>query len=211
MFTNEKEWNRIITEMTKAYDASVKEFHKKTMNYFPEVQYNFFKQHLKNSDLILDVGCGSGRDTKVFNNSSYRVIAFDISHEMVKHASQLISNNIFLQANLLNLPFKNKPIFDAIWCSAVFLHIPKLYVLNTLKSLYVILKQGGIVYISLKEGDGEIFKEDTRYNHGKKFWSYFTKNEFEKYLQNAGFTLIDHHIEKSQLDETKWIYLYARK
>jgi 2-polyprenyl-3-methyl-5-hydroxy-6-metoxy-1,4-benzoquinol methylase len=38
---------------------------------------------------ILDVGCGSGRETLVFKNKGYKVDAIDYSEELVKKATQL--------------------------------------------------------------------------------------------------------------------------
>lgn len=39
--------------------------------------YNIFKKYLNPNDIILDLGCGSGRDTKYFNESGFQVVSID--------------------------------------------------------------------------------------------------------------------------------------
>ena len=48
-----------------------------------------FLTELPKHAYILDVGCGSGRETLVFKNKGYKVDAIDYSEELVKKATQL--------------------------------------------------------------------------------------------------------------------------
>jgi len=51
-----------------------------------DIQSRFLKE-LPEGAYILDLGCGSGRDTKVFLEKGYRVDAIDGSEELCKKAS----------------------------------------------------------------------------------------------------------------------------
>ena len=51
--------------------------------------HSFIKK-VKPGGKILDVGCGSGRDTLIFKNLGFNVTAFDVSEELVKKASEKI-------------------------------------------------------------------------------------------------------------------------
>ena len=44
-----------------------------------------FLQGIPEGGLILDAGCGSGRDSKAFLGSQYRVRAFDASPELARN------------------------------------------------------------------------------------------------------------------------------
>lgn len=43
---------------------------------------------------ILDLGCGSGRDTLAFKSKGYKVEAIDYSEQLVKKAIQLTRVNV---------------------------------------------------------------------------------------------------------------------
>ena len=51
--------------------------------------YKLFLIELPKQAYILDVGCGSGRDTLAFKKKGYKVDAIDYSEELVKKATQL--------------------------------------------------------------------------------------------------------------------------
>lgn len=50
--------------------------------------YARFLPHVPAGGLILDVGCGSGRDALAFAQRGYRVTAFDASPEVARLAAQ---------------------------------------------------------------------------------------------------------------------------
>ena len=54
-----------------------------------ESLYRPFLAELPGGTRILDVGCGSGRDTLAFKNKGYHVDAIDYSEELVKKATRL--------------------------------------------------------------------------------------------------------------------------
>ena len=51
---------------------------------------NEFSSYIKKGGLILDLGCGSGRDSKAFIEMGYEVVAVDGSQEICKRASEYI-------------------------------------------------------------------------------------------------------------------------
>ena len=62
--------------------------------------------------LILDAGCGSGRDAKAFADMGYRVEAFDASPAMVERAAQH-SGLAVRQATFQNISESAR--YDGIW------------------------------------------------------------------------------------------------
>lgn len=72
--------------------------------------------------LVLDAGCGSGRFTSFFINEGANVISADTSKNMLKNLMEKNHNVKAINANILNLPFKNNS-FDLIICSEVLTHL----------------------------------------------------------------------------------------
>ena len=72
---------------------------------------------LNRGDLILDFGCGSGRDTKYFLEHGMRVEAIDGSIELCRIASGYTGIEV---RNMLFQDLDERERYDAIWaCSSV--------------------------------------------------------------------------------------------
>jgi 2-polyprenyl-3-methyl-5-hydroxy-6-metoxy-1,4-benzoquinol methylase len=70
------------------YNENAIEFCDNTINANMENFYELFLRHVQSGGRILDLGCGSGRDTKAFIDRGYSVQAIDGSEELCKIASQ---------------------------------------------------------------------------------------------------------------------------
>ncbi|OMP92058.1 class I SAM-dependent methyltransferase [Raoultella terrigena] len=122
--------------------------------------YAPFVEALTPPELILDAGCGSGRDAKAFAEMGYRVEAFDASSEMVARA-----------ARYSGLPVRQRSFtdisetahYDGIWCCASLLHVPGDELPGVMQRLATALKPGGVWYVSFKYGTGEREKEGRRF------------------------------------------------
>lgn len=67
------------------------------------------------------------------------------------------------------------------------------------------------MYLALKEGIGEKVVEEERLGRVvRRFFSFFTKEEIEDYLQGIGFKVLEikRFVSKSP---TIWLYIFARK
>ena len=201
------------TDITiESYDKTVKDYVRLVDSLYPQKESKKFISLIKENSLILDLGCGPGRDSKIFSNKGYKVIGVDLSKEMIKVAKQRVKTANFKVMDLRNMSFKDN-YFDAIWANAIFMHISKKEISQAIKETLRILKKDGILYISIKEGKGEELLPDKRYGGVKKFWSFYQKNEFEKLLNESGFTILDSYIEKqdSSYATHPWIYIFCKK
>ncbi len=135
--------------------------------------YRPFIELLPDKGVILDAGCGSGRDTKFFMNKGFRVTAFDNSCEMVKLASEFTGQACLL-LSFDEIDFIN--IFDGVWACSSVLHVHKSKILKVLKKFACALKPGGILYASFKYGNEEIV------SHGRHFSNY-DENSFSVLLK----------------------------
>lgn len=139
--------------------------------------YEIFNSYLKKGATILDLGCGSGRDSHHFSNYGYEVISADYSDEMVKMAGDFLNKEV-IKLDMRQMDFNNK--FDGIWACASILHIKKDEIVKVLEKSYTALKEGGIIYMSFKYGEGEVQK-------GGRHFSNYKEDTFTKLLDSLDF------------------------
>ncbi len=145
-----------MTKSITYYNQNAEKYYKSTLNIDMSKIYHSFLQHLSPSALILDAGCGSGRDSLYFLSQGYRVVAFDGSSEMARRSSELTG----LQVEHCTFEeFHSREQFDAIWACATLLHVEKDKLAGTIKHLTGYLKEGGIFYMSYKYGDRDYEKD----------------------------------------------------
>ena len=109
---------------------------------------------------ILDAGCGSGRDSLAFLKRGYRVRAFDAAPEMARLAAVHIGQPVQVQRFD---ELEERAAYDGIWACASLLHLPEAELPSALQRLWAALKPDGVMYLSLKHGDGE--RIDTKGRH----------------------------------------------
>jgi len=79
--------------------------------------YDQFEAYLKSGDKILDIGCGSGRDSRYFLSRGYDVVPVDGSMELCLLAGNYIGMDV-RNITYEELDYNNK--FDAVWSCASF-------------------------------------------------------------------------------------------
>ncbi len=131
------------------YQKNSVAFFKDTVDVDMSNIYLHFTKHLHPHALVLDAGCGSGRDTKAFLDLGYQVEAFDASSEMVALASSYTGINV---KHATFNEVDDVEIYDAIWCCASLLHIPEKELPQVMNKLINALKVGGSCYVSFKYG-----------------------------------------------------------
>ncbi|NQZ09036.1 MAG: NUDIX domain-containing protein [Algicola sp.] len=123
---------------------------------------------------ILDLGCGSGRDSKAFIDAGFKITAIDNCEPLAKLAAQHIGQAVH-QLSFLELDFDRE--FDGIWACASLLHCPKSQMPHVLARVMKALKPGGIAFVSFKWGDLETTDDKGR------FFNNYTKTSLQALLQ----------------------------
>lgn len=134
-------------------DVDMSELHKK------------FTSHLPEGALILDGGCGSGRDSLAFIQQGYAVEAFDASEAMVARASALTGLDVQLKRFDQLGEYER---YDGIWTCASLLHVPKANLHDSMNALYQALKPEGVWYLSFKYGTEERVKDGRSFTDMKE-------------------------------------------
>lgn len=142
------------------------------------------------SGIILDVGCGSGRDATLFaqNKSAYRYTGIDLSDAMLAAARELVPGTDFRNMNMYALDFA-KNTFDGFWAAASLIHIPKRKVSAVLKEIACVSKPDSIGFLVMLEGDCQ--KMVSSYGE-KRFYALYRDDEFLDMLRTGPFEVLEH-------------------
>ena len=161
-FTVEKNFRRAtMTKTLNYYNQCAEAYNETTLNIEFDSKREMLLKYLQPNAHILDLGCGSGRDSKGFLQKGYKVTAVDGSKELCKIASKNIGQDVICQ--LFNeLDAVNE--FDGVWACASLLHLPTNELKQTLKRVEKALKKDGYFYASFKYGDFEGEREGRYFN-----------------------------------------------
>ena len=143
------------------YDKNAIAFFAGTVNIDMSSLYKRVEAYLKPNAHILDLGCGSGRDSRYFLNRGYHVTAVDGSEQLCQLASEVIGQEV-LHLRFCDLNFYEE--FDAVWACASLLHVEKGQMTAVLQRIFKSIKPGGILYASYKYGDTQRIKENRLFN-----------------------------------------------
>ena len=186
------------------YNKHVEEFTTSTFEVDMKSLYQPFLAELPEGARILDVGCGSGRDTLAFKNKGYQVDAIDYSEELVKKATRLTGIPIKLKSFY---EVDDYEAYDGIWACASLLHCERSRLAEVLEKMVQALKPNGVVYMSFKYGDSD------RDQDGRQFTD-LDENQAEALLEQ--FDNVQHIQQWVTLDQRpdrqeKWLNLLWKK
>ena len=198
-------------QTTKVYDHLGKKYLQDSLKLVPAERTVFIKQFSKGAK-ILDVGCGGGRDSKVFANCGFDVTGIDLSGVMIKEAKKLVPKGKFLQMNVLDLAFDNEQ-FDGIWAQAILLHLIRKDVAKAFKELKRVLIKGGLLHVRVKHGIGHEYVKEKLSGWNERFYTYYLKSEMEALFKKSGFRIVYSELLDDELGrkDVKWIAIWGRK
>jgi len=109
-----------MNETITYYNQNTEEYFNNTVNVLMQELYDQFKAYLKPGDKILDLGCGSGRDSRYFLSKGYDVVSMDGLKEMCRLAEKYIGRDV-RNITFAELDYNNE--FDAVWARACLKNI----------------------------------------------------------------------------------------
>ncbi len=123
----------------------------------------FFYKYKLRGKRILDIGCGSGRNSIFFLNQNCKVVAVDFSNEGIKVFKKIIKNKKTNKLKLVldSLPYlkKTNGKYDSVIdCFSSYCLIKKdfiIYLANIRKKL----KKNGIYHLQILSKNSDIFKK----------------------------------------------------
>lgn len=142
-------------------------------------QLLMFLTDLNPGSLILDAGCGPGRDLERMTKAGHSCIGVDLNDAFLTKASRFAPVQ---HADLRDLPFIDDQ-FDAAWACASLVHLPEDDAAKALSELNRVTEPGGRVYVSVKHA-GETGWTDTA--HGRRFFQIWSPDSFVDAVADAG-------------------------
>ena len=115
---------------------------------FGELQREFARR-LPKGGRVLDLGCGSGRDSLAFLKAGLAMDAVDGSAQMVKAASELTGLPV---AHATFSDYEPQGPYDGIWACSSLLHVPAAKLAAIISKYARALAPGGTLYLSFKLG-----------------------------------------------------------
>ncbi len=155
--------------------------------------------------LILDLGCGAGRDAAWLEDHGARVVGADLSMGMLSEARKRVRGRL-CQLDMRFLPYPAE-VFAAVWCQAALLHLPKSIAPAALEKARRVLMPGGLLHVSVQQGDSEGF-EARPYEPAERYYAHYQPDEFSALTRSAGFVLL----AQGQAEARRsWIWIMAQK
>ena len=187
------------------YNTNTSSFIKSTQSVQMTKAWNRFTSKLAPKSLILDFGCGSGRDTKYFLEKGFTLEAIDGSSELCAAASKYTGINV---KQILFQNWKSEPKYNGIWACSSILHLNKQELKAVLGNIKDALLPSGIFYTSFKYGTFE----------GERKGRYFTdltEASFAELINEiTGFEIVEEWITsdvRPGREEEKWLNVILRK
>jgi SAM-dependent methyltransferase len=167
------------------YDARVSDYSRLTERTGIDPDLVRFMNHLHIGGFVLDLGCGPGVASQVLRQHGFRPDPVDASGEMVRFANE----NHALGARIGAFEDIDAiAAYDGVWANFSLLHAKRAEMPMHLAAIHKALKPGGIFHIGMKTGTGE-----SRDKIGR-FYTYYSHDELEKLLEEAGFAVLDRTI-----------------
>lgn len=187
------------------YNNEASSFFESTVSVdFSKIQEQFLK-YVKPGGRILDLGCGSGRDSRAFLERGYEVVAVDGSRELAKIAGAYIGQEVIV-ADFRE--FEPEGTFDGIWACASLLHLSKAEIAAVMRRMAAHLAEGGCFYASFKYGEFQ----------GERNGRYFTdmtEESFRELLEGVPGLAIEEHFVSGDVragrESERWMNVMMRK
>lgn len=152
---------------------------------------------LTDQDRVLELGCGAGRIGAHIAPRCLHWTGADVSSNMLAFAARDLAplgNTSFIQLNGFDLSGIDDASYDAVYCSAVFMHLDEWDRFRYVQECLRVLRPGGRLFVDnynlLGEAGWEFFVRTARLDVAVRpphVSRSSTPQELEQYLRAAGF------------------------
>lgn len=209
--------NEYITRTLNAYNADPKKYEDATEEMVLHEEIEEFMSRIPNKKLpILDAGCAFGRDSAIFAENGFKVEGIDMSEKLLERAKELHPRLSFQKMDVRELDFSDES-FSGIWCNATLLHLTDKDMQAALEEFKRVLIPDGIVFMSLKEGEGEEELVEKFSSNSARYYKYHTVGTVRKLVEASGLKVTKLYTinerEKWGVDkrDLNWVYCFAAR
>lgn len=182
------------------YDSDPEGYSERTSGRDMAVQRGMFVSYLPEGGRILDLGCGSGRDSAAMMRMGFDVVPVDGSEGMCRVASENIGVPV---RHLLFDELDYDGEFDGVWACASLLHVPSHDLRHILSLVRRSLRDGGVLFVCFKKGSFEGYRDG-------RWYTDMDLPGLEALVRSAGLMPVKMW-EAGDVDGTVWVNALARR
>ncbi|PKH41308.1 Methyltransferase domain-containing protein [Nocardioides alpinus] len=138
---------------------------------------------------VLEIGSGGGRDARLMEELGLSVRRTDITPAFVTllrshgHDADLVDP-------LADDLSSSEGAYDGVWANASLLHVARAELVTVLARLADVTRPGGLLRISLKEGDGDGWSTHGSISQPRHF-TYWRSDALRTLVEGTGWTGVD--------------------
>ena len=202
--------HKLRNELRKSYDRHAQERESRTMQEWKIAERSGFLLALQkeNKGKLLEIGAGTGRDGKYFQDQGFDVVCIDLSPAMIELCRQKGLTAYVMDMGNLDFPENS---FDAVYSMNSLLHLTKKEFSQILHRINAVIKAGGMVYIGVYGGyDHEGIWDNDSYIP-KRFFSFFSDENLEAEVSKVFDILIFNRVSLGEDDPIHFQSLILKK
>ncbi len=177
--------------MSTFYEKNHQQYFDSTVGIDPSAFLEPLARLLEPQATILDIGCGSGRDLLWFARRGFHPTGFEQAPNLARlareHADCPVIEGNFCRYNFSNLQF------SALVFVGSLVHLPKEDLSTILKSTCRALVPGGLILITMKEGNGTSSSSDGR------VFTLWSREDIEQIFTTNNLYILDFSMQISKL------------
>jgi SAM-dependent methyltransferase len=173
--------NDRVLDSVAAYSNAPQDYVERYSDHLLDRPRKFAKQ-LPVPSRILDLGCGPGRDLRIFAECGHKAIGLDLNPDFVQLASthgDVTLGDIRDVASLFS-----PSSFDGIWAQASLVHLSHDETVRVLETLNLLLAPNGHFYACVSAFGETGWREEA---DGRRWYRAWPGHTFAEEVENAGF------------------------
>jgi uncharacterized protein (TIGR00725 family) len=193
---------------TASYNQHASDYHSSHAGKLvAQAQLDDFRTLVNSPARVLDIGCGPGYDAG-YLASKYSVTGVEIAKRFAEIAKYENPNVDIINADIMKYDMGSAQ-YKGIWARDSIHHLKAADLDQIFPKMYSALVEGGILYIIVREGNGEVMeKEGQDYYVMEKFYHLFSVDELQDRAQKAGFKTVK--IEKAKRSHSWLIGVFKK-
>ena len=193
--------DKVATATLAYYEQRAEDFRAGTRDHDVSQNIAALLRHIDGESpfVILDFGCGPGRDLKSFSGLGHIAIGLEGAAGFVAMARADSDCEVWQQDFLkLELP---AAFFDGIYANASLFHVPTAALAGVLRRLHTALKPRGVLFSSNPHGDNQ-----EGWNGGR-YGAFHDLDTWRRHVSEAGFVELEHYYRPAGLprDQQPWL------
>jgi SAM-dependent methyltransferase len=185
-------YDEIVASLRSAYDRSASERDLGHKEEWKVAERSAFlgRLHAEGSTQLIEIGAGTGQDSVFFQENGLRVVATDISAEMVARCrAKGVEAHVM---DVVNLSFPSAA-FDAGYAFNSLLHVPNTDLAAAFLALRRVLSPGALLYLGMYGGEAFEGVRADDWHDPPRFFSLRTDQQLLGSVR-PHFELVDFHV-----------------